>query len=420
MYALVDCNNFYASCERLFAPQFERKPVIVLSNNDGCVVARSEEAKALGIEMGVPAFMITEEINRHGIIVFSSNYTLYGSISDRVMHVLQSFTPSVELYSIDEAFLNFQNFKYTDLQQLAYQIRKTVKQHVGIPVTVGIAPTKVLAKMANRWAKKHLKGVGVYAADTPAKIADLLRNTAIPEIWGVGPQYSKLLAKHGLKTALELSQVHDTWIRQKMSVVGQRLVNELRGIPCIPLEEIRPKQKNICVSRSFGQLLTQKKDIQEALANYVSIIGRKLRKQELCARCLHVWVETNPFRLLDRQYRKGINIQLPVASCSSRELITYALMGLERVFKPGYNYIKTGCLALDLVPANQLQYGLFDQLNRDKECRLMKALDEINQGTGIATVRFGNQGYGNKWKLKHLHRSPRYTTRLNEILSVKI
>lgn len=420
MIALVDCNNFYASCERLFQPNLTGRPIVVLSNNDGCVIARSDEAKELGIQMGAPAFLMEEMLNSHGVSVFSSNYTLYGSMSERVMKTLNMHCPTVEVYSIDEAFLYLYDMPYISYEQYAVNLRAAVKA-TGIPVSIGIASSKTLAKMANRYAKKNRGNLGVHVLDRQDKIDEVLRFTEVEDIWGVGPQYAKLLRRYGFKTALDLLKAPEEWIRKNMTVVGQRLLNELRGIPCVEFEEEAPSKKNICVARSFGQLLSEKKDVGEALANYTAIAAGKLRKQDSCCRAINVFLQTNNYRTQDAQYFRSVNFQLPVATNSTKELLQYAGDALNRIWKDGHNFKKTGVILLDLVPADQVQFGLFDQVNRHKDSRLMKAIDTVNRAYGgKELVKFAVQGYGSRWKLRQERLSPCYTTRLSDILTIKI
>lgn len=420
MIALVDCNNFYASCERLFNPSLTGKPVVVLSNNDGCVISRSDEAKRLGIEMGTPAFLKEDFFTKNNVQVFSSNYTLYGSLSNRVMQALTYFTPNIEFYSIDEAFLDFTNFEYNNLYELANSIKQSIQRNIGIPITVGIAPSKTLAKMANRYAKKTKKDASVYIADTKVKIDEMLAFTEVNNIWGVGAQFSKLLVRNGFKTALDLVLAPEEWIKKNMSVKGQRMLNELKGISCIELEEIPPAKKMICVARGFGKLLTQKKDVEEALSNYVSRVAEKLRQGKLCTNMIHVFLQTNTHRAQDKQYFRSIDIELPVATNSSNELLYYANEALNRIFKEGYNYNKTGCIAMQLIPEDQIQHGIFDVVNRQRNKTMMKALDSVNGSMGNNIVRFARQGYSKKWKLRQMKLSACYTTRINEVLTINI
>ncbi len=419
MIALVDCNNFYASVERMFNPSLKGKPIVVLSNNDGCAIARSEEAKALGVKMGTPAFMISELPRKKELTMFSSNYTLYGSMSERVMKILKSFVPRVEVYSIDEAFLDLSDFAYTDLFELAIRIRETITSHTGLPISIGIAPTKTLAKMANRFAKKNKQEAGIHIACLPERITELLRQTETGDIWGVGPQYRKLLLEKGFKTAAELLTASEDWIRTHMSVVGQRLLFELRGIRAIEWEDAPPAKKNICTARSFGKLLTDIKDISQAVASHAATCARKLRNDGSCAKNVHVFLQTNPYRSEDKQYLAGITITLPVATSNSTEIIKYAIRALHLVFRPGFNYLKAGVMIMEIVPQDQVQLGMFDQRDRSKDLRLMNALDRSNKAFGKDVVRYGTHGYGKDWKLRAEKLSPCYTTRLSDVMKVK-
>ena len=418
MIALVYCNNFYASCERVFNPSLINMPVVVLSNNDGCVIARSDEAKALGIKMGTPAFQGERFFREHNVKVFSSNYVLYGSLSKRVMEILGSFSSHIEIYSIDEAFLDFSDIKNINYEDIGREIKRAVGQNVGIPVSVGIGPTKTLAKMANRFAKKIKKEVGVYVLDSKEKTEEVLKCTAVEDIWGVGRQYSNFLKSHNTDTAFELSEAPEEWVRKNMSVVGQRTLKELKGIRCIELEEMTPAKKNICVARGFGKLLTTREEVEEALSNYVSVIGKKLRAGKLCTKLIHVFVQTNRFRMHDKQYYRSVNLQLPVSTNDTGALIKCASKALGLIYKDGYNYHKCGCIALELTPDNQIQFSLFDTEDRSKSKNLMDALDKTNGRFGSDVVRFAKQGYGRKWKLKQLLVSKRYTTRIEEVLMI--
>ncbi len=419
MIAIVDCNNFYASCERLFCPSLEGKPVVVLSNNDGCVIARSDEAKALGIQMGAPAFMMEKLLAENKVAVFSSNYTLYGSLSDRVMKTMQSFVQDIEVYSIDEAFLDLTTMVHQDFTTLAFEIRQAVKSNVGIPVTIGIAKTKTLAKIANRYAKKRMKAIGVFCMDTDEKTKEALSATEIGDVWGIGGQYEKLLLRNGYKTALDLLEAPEAWIRKNMSVVGQRLLNELKGIACLQMEELPSAKKAICTARSFGRLLSSKEDIREATSNYVSRCAEKLRKQKSYCKFLQVFLQTNIHRQQDKQYFRSVNIELPVATSNSAELISYAMKGLDIIYKEGYNFKKSGILVSNLVPESELQMGLFDSRDRIRDKKLMGVLDKVNGKFGKNLVRFAVQGYSNKWKLRQARLSPCYTTRLDDVLIIK-
>ncbi|MFP5040490.1 Y-family DNA polymerase [Parasediminibacterium sp. JCM 36343] len=420
MIALIDCNNFYASCERLFKPALNNKPIVVLSNNDGCVIARSEEAKKLGIEMGALAFQMEDFFTKNNVSVFSSNYTLYGSLSNRVQKTLATFIGDIEIYSIDEAFLNTEWYKDDELFTLGVNIRTTIKQNVGIPVSVGIAPTKTLAKMANRYAKKEHREVGVYCLDTPDKIKAILQYTKIGDVWGIGSQHKKRLLQNGIKTAADFITLSEDWVRTNMSVVGLRMLTELKGIPCIDWELEAPAKKGICTARSFGKLLSNKQDIAEALANYTHSCAVKLRNQKSCTSLINVFIQTNTHRTADKQYFNSISIPLNVATNTSNELIKFAMWGLDKIYRPGYNFKKVGVMMLNLIPETQVQGGLFDTANRERDNKLMKSLDACNKAFGKDLVRFATQGYNRKWKLKQERLSPCYTTDINQILTIRI
>ena len=421
MYALVDCNNFYASCERLFQPKFNHQPVVVLSNNDGCVIARSDEAKALGIVMGTPAYMSQELFNKHNVAVFSSNYTLYGDMSNRVMKTLATFVPRLELYSIDEAFLDMSELTFKDLFKLGFEIRTVVTRNTGIPVSVGIAPTKALAKMANRYAKKKYKPIGVFYAASQTLIDEMLEFTDVGDIWGVGHQYALLLKKNGIHTAKEFTNMNADWIRTNMSVTGLRLWNELRGVPAIEWEfEPKPKQ-NICTSRSFGKLTNNYSIIREAVSNYAASCAEKLRKQSSVCKRINVFISTNPHKINHKQYKHSITIHCATATNLTSEIISYALKGLEIIFQPnGYLFMKVGVMVLDIVPEAEVQINMFDNKDRTKDKKALNAMDKINRAYGTGTVRMAVQRFDKRFHLRADHLSKKYTTRLSEVVNIKI
>ena len=421
MYALVDCNNFYASCERLFQPKYNKQPVVVLSNNDGCVIARSDEAKALGIVMGAPAYMSQELFSKYNVAVFSSNYTLYGDMSNRVMKTLATFVPRLELYSIDETFLDMSELGFKDLGKLGFEIKATVTRNTGIPVSVGIAPTKALAKMANRYAKKNFKQTGVYYAASPTLINEMLEFTAVGDIWGIGHQYALLLKKNGVDTAKDFVNFNRDWIRTNMSVVGLRLWNELRGVPSIEWEfEPKPKQ-NICTSRSFGKLTNDFSIIKEAVSNYAASCAEKLRKQKSVCRYINVFISTNPHKINHKQYKHSITIQCGTATNLSSEIISYALKGLEIIFQSkDYLFMKVGVMVLDIIPECEVQINIFDTKDRTKDKRALDAMDKINRLYGTGTVRIAVQRFDKRFRLRADHLSKKYTTRLSEVVNIKI
>lgn len=411
MFGLMDCNNFYASCERVFNPSLNGKPVVVLSNNDGCVIARSNEAKALGIPMGAPAYQIKELVEKHGIAVFSSNYTLYGDMSARVMSILSSLVPDIEVYSIDEAFVNLDGVK--DYQSLGTTIVNKVYKGTGIPVSLGIAPTRTLAKMANKFAKKYPAYKRVCCIDTDEKREKALRLFEIGDVWGIGRRQAAKLEKEGVKTAYDFTQLPGSWVRKYMTVVGERTWKELRGIPCIT-ENITPR-KQICTSRSFGQMIDSIEQMDEAVSTFASTCAKKLREQKGYAVSLHVFIITNRFREDLPQYWKSVSVNLPVPTDDTLEIVHYALSGLRSIFRTGYQYKKAGVIITEIT--YNVQHNLFDSVDRDKRDRLMNAIDSINGKHGHS-VKLAVQGQGTGWKLKQEQLSKHYTTDLGEIIEI--
>ncbi|TPE41024.1 Y-family DNA polymerase [Pontibacter mangrovi] len=419
LFALVDCNNFYASCERAFNPSLIGKPVVVLSNNDGCVIARSNEAKALGIKMGVPAFEMAALVKTQEVQVFSSNYELYGDMSRRVVETLRQFTPNLEVYSIDESFLDLGNLRGVDLGAYAHSIKATVQQWTGIPVAVGVAPTKTLAKIANRLSKKSAKAGGVLVLTDERHITEALKRTDISDVWGVGRRYAKKLAAFGVHTAWDLRNVTDAFAKKHFTVVGLRTVRELRGEACLDLELVPPSKQNICTSRSFARRLTELQDIEQALTSHAVRCATKLRKQKSCAGALTVFLETSRFAGEGQLYYNSRTLSLASATSSELELLRCALMALRSIYRPGYRYKKTGIILQDIVPANQVQLSLLDSGNRERDARLMGTLDALRERFGHTCVGYGVQGTGKVWAMKKDHISPCYTTRLADLLQVK-
>ncbi|HEX5024575.1 MAG TPA: Y-family DNA polymerase [Agriterribacter sp.] len=419
MYGLVDCNNFYCSVERVFNPKLNNRPVIVLSNNDGCAISRSDEAKALGIAMAQPAYMMEDLLKRHHVAVFSSNYTLYGDMSDRVMKTIAELVPRLEIYSIDEAFLDLYGLAYADFLKLGITIRKRVYQNTGIPVSVGIAPTKTLAKMANRYAKKKHPEIAVFYAANDDLISEMLASTNVGDIWGIGERYALKLQRNGFKTALDLTKAPDEWIRKEMSVVGLRLLNELRGIPAIKWEFETPAKKNICTSRSFGKVTGDIGVVGEAISNYAAACAEKLRKQKSCCKEMNVFIQTNPHKTEEPQYMRSIQLDLERASNNTAEIIKYALKGLNIIFKGGYRFMKCGVIVQDLVPEDVVQGSMFETADLARNKKVMAALDGVNGALGKETVRMAVQGFKKRYKLKAERLSPRYTTDFNQVLKIK-
>ena len=419
MFVLVDCNNFYASCERVFQPQWESKPVVILSNNDGCVIARSNEAKALNIPMGAPAFKYKQQFKQQGVKVFSSNYPLYGDMSNRVMTILEKYTPNLEIYSIDEAFLQFKGFDLFNLEQEGQRMRKQVRKWTGIPVSVGIAPTKALAKIANKIAKKFVKRTqGVYAIDTEEKRIKALQWTKIGDVWGVGRKHKIRLEAIGVCNALQFTQLPDAWVRKHMSVLGLRLKKDLSGVSSIQLEEIIPIKKGIATTRSFEGTITQFSDLEERISTFATSCAEKMRKQRSSCNALLVFVRSDPHKKGGFSYRNSCVLPLPYATNSSILLSKYAVMGLQKIFKKGVHYKKAGVMIMGLIPTEKRQLSIF-QNNNNKHLTLMQSVDRIHKRFGPHRVKLANQDLNRTWKMKQEHLSQRFTTELNEIITIK-
>ena len=414
VFALVDCNNFYASCERVFNPSLDGQPIVVLSNNDGCVVARSNEAKALGIRMGVPEFQIRPLLRAQQVRVFSSNYRLYGDMSQRVMETLEQFCPDLEIYSIDEAFLSLSGFTSRDLTAYGRTICATVKQWTGIPVSVGIAETKTLAKIANRVAKRTPDTGGVCDLLSCADRDAVLGRIAVDQVWGIGPSHARLLTQHGITTALQLRAADDQWIRKHLGIVGLRLLMELRGVSCLDLEECPSPKQSLTCSRSFGTLVTTVAEIEEAVSAYTSRAAEKLRRGGLAATVLTVFLMTNEFKD-EPQYRNALTVTLPMATDNSHELIRSALQGMRTLYRDGYRYKKAGVMLTGLLPVSQVQTDMFDQQDRVRSTRLMLALDAVNDRWGAGTLAYASSGLAPSWTTQFHRRSPAYTTDWNEL-----
>ena len=419
IFALVDCNNFYVSCERVFRPGLNGRPVVVLSNNDGCVIARSEEAKALGIPMGLPFFRLREQFPDPSLEIYSSNYALYGDMSHRVMAMLQQFSPDIEVYSIDEAFLNLADCGDGDLTAYAQRIRRAVRQGAGIPIAIGVGATKTLAKLANRLSKQWRDANGVVDLTASPDLDSLLKAVAVKDIWGIGRSYARRLQAYGIENARDLRNADDRWIRRYLGVVGVRIVWELRGICCLPLQRQAPPRKSAMASRSFGRPVTTLTEMREAVAAYTSRAAEKLRRQGLAAGALTVFVMTNPFNADEPQYANDIIITLPVASNDTAELIAYALAGVEHVFQTGYRYKKAGVRLTELTPEHQRQMHLFDARDRERAQTLMATIDEINTQVGSGAIQYAVAGLQPGWQMRRSRMSPRYTTKWEELAVVK-
>jgi DNA polymerase V len=427
-FALVDCNNFYVSCERVFDPKLNGKPVVVLSNNDGCAVARSNEAKKLGVKMGQPYFQFRDDFVKKGGITLSSNYALYGDMSARVMQILGEFCEDMEVYSIDEAFLSFDGVAEDEQVELARKIRKHVLKCTGIPVSIGIAPTKTLAKVANEIAKSDGKSVnrfdGVYSVvgRPQAEMEFILSHFEVGDLWGVGRQYTKQLQKYGIRTAYQLVKSSDVWIKKHFTIQGLRLVNELRGVRCHNLVFSPDPKKGIASTRMFGAPVTSLADLKQAVSLYATTAAEKLRKEHLVTANIHVFIITNRFK--KGFYYNSTMVVLPERTNYTPDLISAALRGLETIFQTGYEYRKAGVMVTDLSSENDVPIDLFSVYDevmdrREKKHAIMKYMDGINKKFGKLTVRIGSLGFVQLWGMQRNMRTPRYTTVWDEILRVK-
>jgi DNA polymerase V len=418
IFALVDCNNFYVSCERVFDPGLESKPVVVLSNNDGCVVSRSNEAKQLGIKMGVAFFEIKDEADKNGVEALSSNYTLYADMSRRVMETLYCFTPDIEVYSIDEAFLNLAGMR-DELTEYGRKIRETVKKWTGIPVSIGIAETKTLAKIANRIAKRSAETNGVFELRSKADIEKAIAHTKVEHIWGVGIKTCIKLKKAGIKTAIELRDADIDWIRRRFGVVGVRTVYELRGMCCYELEDEPPAKKGITVSRIFGRNVETIEELKEAVASYVAKAGEKLREEKSAAGAMTVYVMTSRFVKKPKRYFNSHTVRFPAATSYTPELIAYAMKCIERLYRKGFLYNKAGIILGELVPQNRIQANMLDEIDRQKAMKLMKAVDAVNARLPDAPLIWAAEGIEQPWRTKFKKRSKKYTTNWDELAEVQ-
>ncbi len=415
MIGLVDCNNFYVSCERVFDPSLAGRPVVVLSNNDGCAVARSPEAKALGIAMGEPWFKAEKRFKPGTVVVRSSNYTLYADMSRRVMETLRRFAPRIDVYSIDEAFLDLSTLAEDRPEQYGRAVRGAVLKETGIPVSIGIGPTMTLAKVAGFLAKKRpaYRGAAALAGgrETNAALADMPTG----EIWGIGRQLAKRLARRGIATALDLKNADTAWARKALSVTGMRTVLELRGFPCVRLETPPPSRRHIVRSRSFGRPVAAVGEMREAIATHAARAAEKLRTMDLAAGTVSVFIETDRFRPARRRYANAASRRLGRAADETPVFIEAALGLLGRIFREGFRYKKAGVVLADLQPRSAAGLPLFEACEDRRAGRLMDAVDRINRAMGRDTVRFAAAGFGRAWDMRRRARSPRYTTRWDEL-----
>ena len=414
--ALIDCNSFYVSCERLFNPKITKKPVVVLSNNDGCVISRSTEAKKIGIKMGEPYFKVKELVRKNSVYIFSSNYALYGDISRRVMKTLKSFSNKIEIYSIDEAFVDLSHIEEKKVENYGKEIRERILKWTGIPTSVGIANTKTLSKVANHIAKKNKTGV-IYLKEN---IDESLKNFDISDVWGVGKQLSKLYIKNGIDTAYKLKNISNTWVKKSTNVLGAKTVMELRGISCINLETQEAKRKSCCVSRSFGKKVQNLEKLQESITTHCLNAAEKIRNDNQITRSITVYIRTSPFNKNKKYYSNSITIDLPVATSNSLELVKTAINGLKKIYKYGYFYQKAGIVLSKLTESSDNELNLLAPIMENKSQTLMKAIDFTNAKYGRNAVSIAQAGINNSWKMRREHSSKIDTASFDSLPKIDI
>lgn len=422
-FALVDVNNFYVSCERVFKPALEHTPMVVLSNNDGCAVARSHEVKALGVKMGTPWFKMKDLAREQGIVAFSSNYALYGDMSNRVVQILRDYSPDTEVYSIDESFLRIEAVAhlYGGALAMGQQMRHRIKQWTGLPVCVGVGPTKTLAKFANHLAKKNPEFEGVCDLHVIPRIERLrwMSGIEVGEVWGVGGRIARRLEVMGIQSVLELRNASPKEMRRHFGVVMERTCNELRGISCLALEDIAQPKQQIMSSRSFGSPVETIEELRESIASYLARAAEKLRQQQSVCAAVYVFIQTNRFNR-DEQYHASMTVALQEPSDDTLTITAAALSGLEKMYRSGFRYKKAGVMLTLLSDKHARQRSIFDHDARTQRSnKLMEALDMINRDYGHGTVRSGASGFSQRWAMRRENRSPRYTTRWEELPIVK-
>ena len=420
LFALVDVNNFYVSCERVFAPKLEEVPMVVLSNNDGCAVARSAEVKALGVKMGTPWFQMQDLAKKHGIEAYSSNYTLYGDMSNRVVQVLRKFTPNLEVYSIDESFLQIETVlkQHPDTIAFGKKIKQQVKDTTGLPVCVGIGASKTLAKFANHLAKKHQQFAGVCDVEAMPKpeLYQWMSETAAAEVWGIGRQLAKKLKVLEIHTVFDLLQASPQVMRQQFGVVMERLCYELRGTSCLKLEEVSPAKQQIIASRSFGKLVTKQEELAQSVATHAARAAEKLRSQHSVTGALTVFIQTNPFKQNEPQHHQSVTIPLVDPSDNTVTLTNAALKGLKQIYQSGFRYKKAGVILNLIADKPTVQQSLFEDMeSKGKSADLMQAMDAINSRFGNAVIRLAASGTKQEWQMRSSNKSPSYTTQWDEL-----
>ena len=419
--ALIDVNNFYVSCERVFNPKLVGKPVVVLSNNDGCAVARSNEVKALGVGMGAPWFKFKDLAKQHGIIAMSSNYALYADMSNRVMSILRQYSPDQEVYSIDESFLDLTGFQSRDLIKYGQHMRKRILKWTGLPVCVGIGSTKTLSKLANHCAKKRpvFNSVCNFNTMPQEELDALLSQVDVGEIWGVGRKLAPKLQALGFNTVLDLKRANPERLRQQFSVVMEKTIRELNGTVCIELEDVAPAKKQILSSRSFGHPVSDYNSLAESITLYMSRAAEKLRRQQSFAGSAYVYIRTSPFKPDDPFYSNGMTIPLPCPTDDSRQLVNAVLWGLKQIYKPNFNYAKAGVMLSEIVPAQGVQTDLFSHVQASPtSAALMVAMDSINKKMGKESIKLASEGFKRPWKMRQENKSPSYTCNWNELVKV--
>ena len=422
MYALVDCNNFYASCERVFQPQFAGKPIAILSNNDGCVISRSSEAKEAGIPMGAPAFQIKDLVREKNVKLFSSNYALYGDLSNRVMSILAQFTPNVEIYSIDEAFLNFDGVNVTDYHDYGVQMKTRIQKWVGIPVCIGFAETKALSKVANKIAKKFQdRTAGVYVIDSEEKRIKALKWTKIEDVWGIGYRMNKKMQARNITTALDfVAPEHESWIKREIGIVGLRLKYELEGKSVLDLEPIADQKKSIAITRSFPKQISDFDLLRERIATFASVCAEKLRKQKSCCHTIIVLLVVDKHTVQTSKYYLNMATNLSYATNSTLTISNAAIALLKQMHKgnEGLKFKKAGVIVSGLIDENKKQFQLFEDEN-PKHLTLMKVMDNLNKKIGYTQVKLATQNLSLTWNMKQNHLSPKFTTSFKDILEIK-
>ena len=414
--ALIDCNSFYVSCERLFNPKIINKPVVVLSNNDGCVISRSTEAKKIGIKMGEPYFKVKELVKKYNVHIFSSNYALYGDLSRRVMKTLKSFSDKIEIYSIDEAFVDLSHIQDKEIENYGKEIRERILRWTGIPTSVGISNTKTLSKVANHIAKKNKSGV-IYLKEN---IDEYLKDFYISDIWGVGKQLSKLYIKNGIDTAYKLKNISNSWVKKSTNVSGAKTVMELRGTSCINLETQETKRKSCCVSRSFGKKIESLEKLQESITTHCLNAAEKIRHDNQTTKAITIHIRTSPFDKNRKYYSNSITIDLPIATSNSLELVGAAINGLKKIYKCGYFYQKAGITLSKLAELSENELNLLAPIMENKSQTLMKAIDFTNAKYGRNAISIAQAGINNSWKMKREHSSKIDTASLDFLPKISV